>query len=178
MNEKPSSLDILVSRYLARGGANASRRSFLSKLTRGVFLCAGVAVVAKVRPFAIPRANAALAQGGGLMRYCGMSGYVCGTGNCDCPSPLPPGTICRLATGPNSSWVACCQNTDTMCYHCCRYTDKCSTAPRPSPSGCEQHGSGGTLWCGGVPGGYVCTVTTCSATGKRTISECSSTCRV
>lgn len=167
-------LDSWIGGLLMSRCDNISRRSLLSKLTRGAFALAGVTLGATVAPLIIPR-TASAQGGGGSWDRCGLRGHICGTGNCDCPSTLPPGGACGFGSGIASEWVSCCLNPATSCYHCCYYKDKVSSFAPPAASGCDGPSPSGAQWGGDLNSlgyVYVCTIISCSGKISKNLSDC------
>ncbi len=173
-DRKNDGIDNSISRFLMSRCDNISRRSLLSKFTRGAFALAGVTIGATVAPLVIP--GIASAQGGGSSwQRCGLRGHLCGTGNCDCPSSLPTGGDCRFGSGFASEWVSCCLNPSTSCYHCCYYRDKVANFVPPAAVGCDGPSPSGAQWGGDLNASgyrYVCTTISCSGKISKNLSDC------
>lgn len=158
--------DEKISGTLAKRYRQESRRSFISKLTRFTFAVAGVKLANTLKVFAGPPL---MMYQSSNWQYCGLSGYLCGTGNCS------GGTV---GSGPGRKWNACC-DADPTCgdWRCCTYTDRCKSTVH-TPSGCSApNGVSGLVWCGNQSNqNYVCTDVSCGATqGATTQGACSCT---
>jgi len=154
-----TSADQALSNVLARSYGNLTRRSFLSILTRRLIALAGVPLAAQVFPYFAGEARADI--------YCGLHGYLCGTGNCSGGSA-------------GASWVQCCEAAACPpgTYMCCSYTDYCGTRPQNWGAGCGgNYQQGSQAWCGQASGVYICTSVTCSG-GHPSLFSCQQNCEV
>jgi hypothetical protein len=138
-------LDQHVGEFLAGRFRHESRRSFLSRVTRGLFALAGVTLPAAVKPYAVH------GQQGGPRRdpweWCGLHGPIC-EGNCD---PNRNGNRGRLgdAAAAMTRWVACCKDPMNK-WRCVRYADYCGVRGPNHGRGCRGKTPSGVTWCSGV----------------------------
>jgi hypothetical protein len=145
-----SRLDEVVSRALTDRFRHESRRSFLSRITRGLFGVAGFTVGATAAPYFMPmgarEAHSATPQNAGVADWmtCGLNGNLC-FGPC-APKKFVEGTDPQgtdglptdkksnyYTNGPDmtnagQSWVLCCDKSGgygPKKFSCCRYLDYC-----------------------------------------------------
>jgi hypothetical protein len=169
-------LDHRVGRVLAGSFQHESRRSFLSRLTRGLFALVGVSLPAVIRPYAV--FGGVQPAGGGLRRHswewCGLHGPIC-AGNCH---PTMNGNRGRLGMegAPMTRWVACCKNPTTNRWRCVRYADYCGVKGPNWGVNCEGKTPSGPTWCAGVDGGYICTDVNVATTDYNEARDCSRGC--
>jgi len=155
-----------LSRILKTKSRFESRRSFVSKFSRLLIGMTGVMLPGKARLFAGPAIPLTPKQITTNWNWCGLHGYICGTGNCN------GGTT---GSGYQRAWNACCFDPATSCYKCCTYADRCSFTPPPAPFQCDGPTPSGPAWCGGAGNYYVCTVVTCATSGSATLAGCTCT---
>lgn len=167
-------LDRRISQCLSAGFRHESRRSLLSKITRGLFVLAGVQLPAALAPEAFAQQPA---PGGrrpsrpvGSWEWCGLHGYVC-QGNCHPNAPGNSGTAGDRAH-PLAMWVACCQHPDSGRWRLVQYVDYCGTRGRYWGRQCQGTDPAGPTWCGGRDGAYVCTEVRVIATDYATAADC------
>ncbi len=177
-----------LARKLTRHTRLASRRMFLSRLSRGIFGAAGIVIATKVELFEItksqadsaslnlaaPPANVVAPPNPNPLpwNWCGLHGHVC-SATCTAPGGY---------TSQGYGWVQCCQNPADSKWYCCTYSDLCSTTP-PSPkdvAGCTGTTPCGPMWCAqpssGARGYYICTNISCGNAGSGTDSGCTGGC--
>ena len=120
----PKFLDLVISRYLEDRYGELPRRAFLSKVTRGLFLVAGVPLAMKANLIAAegdPNPQAELT--GDSWEWCGMHGVTC-SGKCD---PNANGNVGTIGTGVANAWTQCCKDKSNGQYTCMLYKDYCGT---------------------------------------------------
>jgi hypothetical protein len=159
-----SPVDAAIANTLTRKFGMLSRRAFLSVATRKVLSLAGVAVASEVLPFLASDAYAAEPT------WCGLHGWICGTGNCSGGS---------RGVGASARWVQCCQ-TGCGIYQCISYWDRCSTTTPPPASGCQgvSPPAGYPPWCGSdMSLKYVCTEVEPIPTQYPNAGYCASACQ-
>ena len=133
-----------------------SRRGFLAWAAKSLFALAGATLIPALpidREFpvaesAAPDCNAWYNCYMAADRTCACA---CGSNNC------PSGT--STGSGSGAYWTACCYNgvyIRVYYYDCCGKTTGCCAQ---SGCGCQRPpGHTEPYWCGGVPGGYCCTM--------------------
>jgi hypothetical protein len=150
MNEN---VDQRIGGYLANSFRHQSRRSFLSRLTRGLFALAGITLPATLAPRGAPTAQA---QGGRRPWYwCGLHGYIC-AGNC---ANNAGGNRGREAprTDPRWAWVGCCKDPADNKWYCILYPDVMGVRGPRWGQGCPGTRPAGAVWGGRLQGQYICT---------------------
>jgi hypothetical protein len=154
-----ANLDQQVGTILADAFRHESRRSFMSRLTRGLFALAGVSLPAVVKPYEVAAEEQPAAAQPGPRRHswewCGLHGPIC-AGNCH---PTMNGNQGRMGVegAPMTRWVACCKNPTTNRWHCVRYADYCGQVGPRYGQNCDGKTPSGPTWCSGVNGRYICT---------------------
>jgi len=147
-------LDHNVGNMLSNSFRLESRRSFLARLTRGLFAIAGVTLSSSIpADTSAAETEEAEEKGGGARpwEWCGLHGYLC-EGNCSGGTPGSPSHALY-------AWVACCRNPSTNRWRCVRYFDQCGRRGPKWGRNCRgpRGGPSGPSWCGGASGSYVCT---------------------
>jgi hypothetical protein len=154
-------LDKHVSQCLSAGFRHESRRSLLSKLTRGLFVLAGVHLPATLaaeaaQPEPQPRERPR------NWEWCGLRGYVC-QGNCHQHAPGNRPNMAIDGAHPMRMWVMCCQHPGSNRWRCVQYVDYCGRRGLQYGRNCDGTTPSGPLWCGGrrrderEPFDYICT---------------------
>jgi hypothetical protein len=150
-----TNFDETVGRLFADAFKHQSRRSFLSRVTRGLFAAVGVALPAVVRPYRVEAQAPAAAANPDAWAWCGLHGPIC-TGNCHPSENGNKGQLGREGA-PMTRWVACCKNPTLNKWRCVRYADYCGVRGRTYGLNCEGKMASGPTWCHGVQGNYICT---------------------
>lgn len=151
-----SPVDKALSAKLKQRYGRLSRRSFFSLATRTLIQAAGITVAAEVMPFL---ASVAKADG-----YCGLHGWICGTGTC----------TGGASGGPAGRWNQCCE-IGCGIWGCIGYFDRCGTRPANWGVGCTGVQPSGQPWCGTAGGQYICTEVARSGTFG-SLSSCQAGC--
>lgn len=165
MNPKNhKSLDSFTGTILKKNFKLESRRSFLAKMTRLTMGLAGISILQQVPLFAAsPESSEAEKRLPPDWNWCGLHGYICGTGNCSGG---------QAGTGSTRAWNACCFDQNSNCWKCCEYIDQCG-ATIHTAVGCSGVTPSGSKWCGANGGSYyICTRISCRAQGVATQSAC------
>lgn len=154
-----ANFDEKVGRLFADAFKHQSRRSFLSRVTRGLFAAVGVALPAVVRPYSVEAQAPAAGPRRHAWEWCGLHGPIC-TGNCD---PRRNGNNGQLGRegAEMTRWVACCKNPASNKWKCVRYADYCGVQGPNWNRECDGKTPSGPTWCKGVSvqgqSNYICT---------------------